>query len=505
MYSPVTTSSNAATPSSGATILANPYLNNISDLSHNQITLSAAVSSGNQQIVMLVAKFEYKSKDEQELDLRKNEKLILLDNSKNWWLVQKCETNQIGFVPSNYVKKEKKSILEKIIQRKSKRTATPTPTALSPAAPQPQAVYLSSQSKENSSELIANTHNSSGLSNTTSNSNNSFTQSSSNNLIAAPSKAIVKHKYVAKKSDELTLSVGTHVLILNKYEDGWCKIESNGMQGLYPSNYLDELGAETSHQNSSTSSSASSTASSASSSSSSTCTSISTKNNYIEHGTSNLMNTFISTCKINDDSPAGEIEYVKVIYAHEAHTDNHLTVRINELLKLVDESANGDMLNANGDQLDLTDDCYDEFSSPWLRVMNCRGSTGLIPSNCVQPVINSNFVFIRKPAERGLFANRPWYYGNISRYEANVLLNKFGSNGDFLLRDSERDAGNYSISLKSDNINNKHFKITYKDNNLLIGKKLFNTMEELIENYKKHPIFDQNSEKLYLVKALETP
>jgi len=103
------------------------------------------------------------------------------------------------FVPSNYVKKEKKSILEKIIPRKAKRTTTPTPTALSPAAPQPHAVYLSAQSKENSSELIANAHNCSGLSNTTSNSNNSFTQSTSNNQIAAPSKAVVKHKYVAKK------------------------------------------------------------------------------------------------------------------------------------------------------------------------------------------------------------------------------------------------------------------------------------------------------------------
>lgn len=103
-------------------------------------------------------------------------------------------------MPSNYVKKEKKSILEKIIPRKSKRTTTPTPTTLSPAAPSPQAVYLTSQSKENSSELISQTHNSSGLSNTTSTSNNSFTQSNSNNQIATiPNKAIVKHKYVAKK------------------------------------------------------------------------------------------------------------------------------------------------------------------------------------------------------------------------------------------------------------------------------------------------------------------
>lgn len=101
MYSPAasnSSNSNAATPSSGATILANPYLNNMSDLSqsHNQFTLSPVMTSGNQQLVILVAKFDYKSKDEQELDLRKNEKLILLDNSKNWWLVQRCETNQIG-------------------------------------------------------------------------------------------------------------------------------------------------------------------------------------------------------------------------------------------------------------------------------------------------------------------------------------------------------------------------------------------------------------------------
>jgi hypothetical protein len=46
--------------------------------------------------VVLLAKFDYKANEAQELDLKKGERLLLLDNSKNWWQVQKFETNQIG-------------------------------------------------------------------------------------------------------------------------------------------------------------------------------------------------------------------------------------------------------------------------------------------------------------------------------------------------------------------------------------------------------------------------
>ena len=47
--------------------------------------------------IILVAKFDYKAKDSQELSLKKNERLILLDSSKNWWLVQKySDTSQQG-------------------------------------------------------------------------------------------------------------------------------------------------------------------------------------------------------------------------------------------------------------------------------------------------------------------------------------------------------------------------------------------------------------------------
>ena len=53
-----------------------------------------SMSSG--EPVILVAKFDYQKKDSQELDLKKNERLILLDNSKKWWLVQKIDKNDTG-------------------------------------------------------------------------------------------------------------------------------------------------------------------------------------------------------------------------------------------------------------------------------------------------------------------------------------------------------------------------------------------------------------------------
>lgn len=52
----------------------------------------------------VIAKYNYESQDAQELSIRKGERLILLDDSKNWWLVRNVENSE-GFVPSNYVKK----------------------------------------------------------------------------------------------------------------------------------------------------------------------------------------------------------------------------------------------------------------------------------------------------------------------------------------------------------------------------------------------------------------
>ncbi|XP_052042607.1 cytoplasmic protein NCK2-like [Apodemus sylvaticus] len=60
--------------------------------------------------VIVIAKWDYTAQQDQELDIRKNERLWLLDDSKTWWRVRNA-ANRTGYVPSNYV--ERKNSLKK--------------------------------------------------------------------------------------------------------------------------------------------------------------------------------------------------------------------------------------------------------------------------------------------------------------------------------------------------------------------------------------------------------
>lgn len=65
-----------------------------------------------EDVCYVVAKYDYAAQGAQELDLRKNERYLLLDDSKHWWRVQN-NRNHSGYVPSNYVKREKPSLFDR--------------------------------------------------------------------------------------------------------------------------------------------------------------------------------------------------------------------------------------------------------------------------------------------------------------------------------------------------------------------------------------------------------
>lgn len=65
-------------------------------------------------------------------------------------------------------------------------------------------------------------------------------------------------------------------------------------------------------------------------------------------------------------------------------------------------------------------------------------------------------------------------------------------------------AGHFTVSLKAPG-RNKHFRVKNTDGTLEIGQQKFTNLEDLIEHYKKHPIFKQETEKLYLVKPFTCP
>ncbi|MEE6470289.1 hypothetical protein FKM82_008916 [Ascaphus truei] len=152
-----------------------------------------------------------------------------------------------------------------------------------------------------------------------------------------------------------------------------------------------------------------------------------------------------------------------------------------------------------------------ENDPEWWKCKNSSGQIGLVPKNYVDilsdgPAMNSsnvNKISYTGPACTGCFAGKEWYYGGVTRHQAECALIERGMEGDFLVRDSESSPSDFSVSLKVSG-KNKHFKVQLVDNVYCIGQRRFKNMDELVEHYKKAPIFtSEHGEKLYLVKALQ--
>ncbi|VDN26781.1 unnamed protein product [Gongylonema pulchrum] len=128
------------------------------------------------------------------------------------------------------------------------------------------------------------------------------------------------------------------------------------------------------------------------------------------------------------------------------------------------------------------------------RLKNSASNTGISPRNGSSP-----------PRLSGPYATQPWYYGRLSRDETDTLLNARGTDGDFLVRDSESNPGDYSISLKATG-RNKHFwvQVDTVNNSFKIGTRTFATMDDLLKHYMASPIYtnDKTNERLFLIRPL---
>lgn len=162
-------------------------------------------------VCYVVAKYDYGAQGTQELDLRKNERYMLLDDSKHWWRVQN-NRNQSGYVPSNYVKKEKPSLFDSIKKKVKKGSGSKTLPNCSPSRNQPSSAVDSPTMNRRLPPDPAD----------------------------AIGTAIVKYNYQAQQPDELSLTKGTRILIVEKSNDGWWRGQSGNAVGWFPSNYTTE-------------------------------------------------------------------------------------------------------------------------------------------------------------------------------------------------------------------------------------------------------------------------
>lgn len=209
--------------------------------------------------------------------------------------------------------------------------------------------------------------------------------------------AVVKFAYTAERDDELTLVKGSRVVVMEKCSDGWWRGSQSGRVGWFPSNYVqEELGGAD------------------------------------ERGEGDSSRGFhggpqgpllANGCA----GGGGEVLHlVQTLYPFSSVTEEELNFEKGEVMEVVEKPEN---------------------DPEWWRCKNSRGVVGLVPKNYVTvlderpapPSSTSGSPQNRyvAAARSGKFAGRDWYYGNITRHQAECILNERGEEGDFLIRDSE--------------------------------------------------------------------
>uniref|UniRef100_A0A0A9XQY4 Cytoplasmic protein NCK1 n=1 Tax=Lygus hesperus TaxID=30085 RepID=A0A0A9XQY4_LYGHE len=377
---------------------------------HHMAAMRPQGKSSQEDGCYVVAKYDYAAQGPQELDLRKNERYLLLDDSKHWWRVQNSR-NHSGYVPSNYVKKEKHSLIDSI-KRKVKKSSS---SSGSKTLPSTNTSCRAMESPTMARRLPADPSEVIGM-------------------------AIVKYNYQAQQPDELSLIKGTRILILEKSNDGWWRGQSGQTAGWFPSNYTQE-----------------------------------------EVDSDDALHTYAMAENV--------LDIVVALYSFSSTNDQELSFDKGDRLEIIDRPA---------------------ADPEWYKARNSHGQTGLIPRNYVQELSE----YLTQPLREGsassanIAVDKPhligkeWYYGNISRAQCDTILNQSGNDGDFLVRDSETNMGDYSVSLKAPG-RNKHFRVHVDGALYCIGQRKFHTLDQLVDHYQRAPIYtNKQGEKLYLVRPL---
>lgn len=197
--------------------------------------------------------------------------------------------------------------------------------------------------------------------------------------------AYVKFAYVAEREDELSLVKGSRVIVMEKCSDGWWRGSYNGQIGWFPSNYVVEE---------------------------------------MEEATADSP-SFLSLRKgasMSNGQTMKVLHVVQTLYPFSSVTEEELNFEKGETMEVIEKPEN---------------------DPEWWKCKNSRGQIGLVPKNYVVilsdgPTINTSpQISYTGPASTGRFAGREWYYGNVTRHQAECALNERGVEGDFLVRDSE--------------------------------------------------------------------
>ena len=368
----------------------------------------------------------------QELSIKKSEKCILIDGSKKWWKVQNVR-GDVGYVPSNFMKKPKQSLLHSLRNTLTRKRGQET------------RAHLQQQQQQQGKAHSADS--------TSSHSSTSTKVPLSTDAVPA----VAKFAYKPQQSDELALSKGEEVLVLEKSSDGWWKgrkVDSNAV-GWFPSNYVKEddqsvdvyPGDVNTYSN--------------------------PADSPIERDAVTSSAKDVRSFVALDSNHSPVLDTVRAVYAFRAKTSEELSFDKDDVLYIIDKT---------------------EAASEWWRARTAAGETGLIPRNYVKtlskdsglpptPESHSNNSLCGASSASqgphpkagpvrsqynigGPFESRRWYFGNISRADAEEMLNACAQDGDFLLRASESNVSSFVPKFSS--FFYRHFHLKYFSGNHII-------------------------------------
>ena len=215
-------------------------------------------------------------------------------------------------------------------------------------------------------------------------------------------KCTARFKYVSTRDDELSLEKGDEVIVMEKEADGWWRGRCGTKIGWFPFNYVEESPKQ-------------------------------------------AMNAAAAPQEVAQQQPGPSMGGMPV---------KHKSFVCGVIALYSFNSGNPEELPfEKGDFMDIIDQPPDD--PDWWEARKIDGSTGLVPRNYVEVVHDAEPVFGRPsggPSSRppgagpmgavasrspAPFSREAWFYGKVSRRDAENMLNRFAKNGEFIVRESE--------------------------------------------------------------------
>ncbi|XP_070541978.1 ras GTPase-activating protein 1-like isoform X2 [Ptychodera flava] len=123
---------------------------------------------------------------------------------------------------------------------------------------------------------------------------------------------------------------------------------------------------------------------------------------------------------------------------------------------------------------------HNALEGGWLWVTShATNQSGLVVKDLVEEI----------DGEEDPNEDKEWYHGGISKQEAVELLMNDGDVGSFLIRTSDKNPGDYSMSFRTDDTIQR-FRIQKQGLEYLMGGRYYNSLEAIIEHYQAEELVE---------------